>query len=86
MKKIMWVVMLLSAVLMIAAPAAATTLTGSAGIFSVAACKDTTTVAVSGQSDYATNRVKVSIYKLNDNGDMSCCRRSKPRTSAAAVS
>lgn len=47
-----------------AAPLAA----GSVGIVSTAVCKDTATVAVSGTASYATNRVKVKLYKQNTNG------------------
>jgi len=43
--------------------------TGIIGIYSVAACQDTTTVAVSGTASYATNRIKAWIYKQNDKGE-----------------
>lgn len=46
-----------------AAPLAA----GSVGIVTVV-CKDTATVAVSGTASYATNRVKVKLYKQNTDG------------------
>ena len=39
-----------------------------AGIYSVAACRDTTTVTVSGSSEYATNRVRASVSYLNSDG------------------
>jgi hypothetical protein len=39
------------------------------GIYSVTACQDTTTVAVSGSSEYATNRVRVSLLVQNSDGD-----------------
>jgi hypothetical protein len=38
------------------------------GIYSVAACRDTTTVTVSGSSAYATNRVRASVSYLNSKG------------------
>jgi hypothetical protein len=38
------------------------------GIYSVAACRDTTTVTVSGSSAYATNRIIASVSYLNSNG------------------
>jgi hypothetical protein len=51
--------------LLLVIPVSATTPTGAGGIFSVAACKDTTTVAVSGNSGWATNRIVVNVYYLN---------------------
>jgi hypothetical protein len=47
------------------APAAAP---NSVGIYSIAACRDTTTVTVSGSSSYATNRIQASISYLNSDG------------------
>ncbi len=38
------------------------------GIYSVAACRDTTTVTVSGSSAYATNRILASVSYLNNKG------------------
>ncbi len=38
------------------------------GIYSVAACRDTTTVTVSGSSAYATNRILASVSYLNSDG------------------
>ena len=38
------------------------------GIYSVSACRDTTTVTVSGSSAYATNRIVASVSYLNDDG------------------
>ncbi len=68
MKKLFMVVMLIGLLVLIVSPAAAATPTGSVGIYSVAACRDTTTVAVSGTSSYATNRIKVKVYVQNDKG------------------
>jgi hypothetical protein len=48
-----------------AAPAAATNVFD---IYSVAACRDTTTVTVSGSSSYATNRIQASVSYLNSDG------------------
>jgi hypothetical protein len=39
------------------------------GIYSVAACRDTTTVTVSGSSTYATNRVVASVSYWNSHDD-----------------
>ncbi|HZY45776.1 MAG TPA: hypothetical protein VFF70_13635 [Anaerolineae bacterium] len=50
-------------------PTGAAALSGSVDIFTTAVCKDTATVAVSGSSDWATNRVKVSFYKQDSNGN-----------------
>lgn len=47
-----------------AAPLAA----GTVGIASLAVCKDTATVVVAGTATYATNRVKVKLYKQNTKG------------------
>ena len=55
--------------LTLASPAAASGPTGMIGIYSVAACQDTATVAVSGTASAATNRIKAWIYKLNDEGE-----------------
>jgi hypothetical protein len=50
-------------------PVSAAPLTGgTVGIASTVVCKDTATVAVSGTAAYATNRVKVRLYKQNSNG------------------
>ena len=49
-----------------AVPAAALDVSG---IYSVAACRDTTTVTVSGSSSYATNRIRASVSNLNSDGD-----------------
>ncbi len=45
--------------------------TNQVGIYSVAACRDTTTVTVSGSSAYATNRVvaSVSYWNTSDSDD-----------------
>jgi len=57
--------LLLAAVIPVsAAPLAA----GTVGIANLAVCKDTANVAVSGTATYATNRVKVRLYKQNTNG------------------
>ncbi len=39
------------------------------GIYSLSACRDTTTVTVSGSSAYATNRIIASVSYLNDDGN-----------------
>src|SRR5512137_1718989 len=69
MKKFLVLLAVAGLLLATAGPAGATESTGSIGLYSVAACKDTTTVAVSGTSTNATNRVKVKIYAPDDNGD-----------------
>jgi hypothetical protein len=63
--------MLLTSVVLLAlvSPAAASAPTGLIGIYSVAACQDTTTVAVSGTASAATNRIKAWLYKQNDKGE-----------------
>jgi len=50
-------------------PASAATPSVSVGIYSIAACKDTTTVVVNGSSTYSNNRLNVNIYHKNDKGD-----------------
>jgi hypothetical protein len=40
----------------------------SVGIYSIAACKDTTTVTLTGSSTYSNNRLDVGIYYKNDKG------------------
>lgn len=69
-------VMLLAVVvcLTLIGPAAASGPTGYAGIYSVAPCKDTTTVAVSGSSTYATNRLEVRLFTPNSNGEYELLR------------
>ena len=63
--------MLLASVVLLAlvSPVAASGPTGLIGIYSVAACQDTTTVAVSGTASAATNRIKAWLYKQNDKGE-----------------
>lgn len=65
------VILLTTAVLLalVSPAAAANGPTGTIGIYSVAACQDTTTVAVSGSASYATNRIKAAVYKQNDKGE-----------------
>ncbi len=63
------VIMLLSLASPVTAAPTTTGPTGVLGIYSVSACQDTTTVAVSGTSTNATNRIKAWIYKQNDKGE-----------------
>ena len=69
MKKVS--ILLLTVVLLVStvAPASASGPTGTVGIYSVAACQDTTTVTVSGTASAATNRIKGWLYKQNDKGE-----------------
>ena len=69
MKKISSLILAIAVLLTLVSPAAASGPTGSIGIYSVAACQDTTTVAVSGTASAATNRIKAWIYKQNSTGD-----------------
>jgi hypothetical protein len=69
MKKISLILLTLAMLLTLAGPVAASGPTGMIGIYSVAACQDTTTVAVSGTASSATNRVKAWIYKLNNKSE-----------------
>src|SRR5512143_2192896 len=73
MKKLvslLWIViMLLSLASPVAAAPTTTGAPGVLGIYSVSACQDTTTVAVSGTSTNATNRIKAWVYKQNDKGE-----------------
>jgi len=69
MKKIGMMALTLVIVLTLVSPVAASGQTGMIGIYSVSACQDTTTVAVSGTTTYATNRIKAWIYRLNSNGE-----------------
>jgi hypothetical protein len=69
MKTISMMVLTIAVLLTLVSPAAASGPTGSIGIYSVAACQDTTTVAVSGTASAATNRIKAWIYKQNDKGE-----------------
>ena len=69
MKKFCLMTLTLIVVLTWVSPVAASGPTGTIGIFSVAACQDTTTVAVSGTASAATNRIKAWIYKPNDKGE-----------------
>lgn len=62
-------ILLAGVLLTLASPAAANGPTGLIGIYSVAACQDTTTVAVSGTASAATNRIKAKIYEQNDKGE-----------------
>jgi hypothetical protein len=68
MKKISLMSLIVVVVLASVSPAVASGPTGLIGIYSVAACQDTTTVAVSGTTSAATNRIKAWIYKQNNEG------------------
>lgn len=69
MNKLGLILLSIAVVLTLVSPAVASGPTGSIGIYSVAACQDTTTVAVSGTASAGTNRIKAWIYKQNSNGD-----------------
>jgi len=69
MKKIGVIALTVMMVLAVVSPAAASGPTGMIGIYSVAACQDTTTVAVSGTASAATNRIKAWLYRQNNNGE-----------------
>ena len=69
MKQLSSMLLIVIILLSLAVPAAAAGPTGLLGIYSIAACQDTTTVAVSGTTTYATNRVKAWVYKQNDKGE-----------------
>jgi hypothetical protein len=69
MKKLSLMLLTIAILLALASPAAASGPTGLIGIYSVAACKDTTTVAVSGTASAATNRIKAWIYRQNNQGE-----------------
>ena len=71
MRKISLLLLAFVVMLTLAGPAVASGPTGMIGIYSVAACQDTTTVAVSGTASAATNRIKAWIYKQNDKGEWS---------------
>jgi hypothetical protein len=69
MKKVGMMALALVVLLTLVSPVAATGPSGMIGIYSVAACQDTTTVAVSGTASSATNRIKAWVYKLNNDGE-----------------
>ncbi len=70
MKKFLSMLIVLAALVgLIASPIGAAGLSGSVGLLTAAACKDTATVAASGSSDWATNRIKVSVYKQDSHGN-----------------
>jgi hypothetical protein len=69
MKKIGLILLASMVLLALASPAAASAPTGFIGIYSVAACHDTATVAVSGTASAATNRIKAWIYRQNSQGE-----------------
>jgi hypothetical protein len=69
MKKIYRMALALVIALVLVSPAAASGPTGMIGIYSVAACQDTTTVTVSGTTTFATNRIKAWVYRLNNNSE-----------------
>jgi hypothetical protein len=66
MRKLFTILATLSVLLGMAGPVSAAT--GSIGIANIAACKDTTTVTVSGSSSYASNQVRVSVYRGDSQG------------------
>jgi hypothetical protein len=66
-KKLLLTTVLMAGLLLVL-PALALAASGVAGIHSVAACKDTTTVAVIGSTTYANNRVCTDLYFRNSEG------------------
>ncbi len=68
MRKIGVMLLAVAVCLTLVGPAAASGPTGFSGIYTVAPCKDTTTVTVSGSTTYATNRIKVRLYVPDSNG------------------
>jgi hypothetical protein len=68
MKKISSLILALAVLLTLVSPAAASSTTGSLAIYSVAVCKDTAIVTVTGTSTNATNRVRVRINAPDGNG------------------
>lgn len=70
MKRVFWITITLIALGgLIASPINAAAPAGSVEIFTAVACKDTATIAASGSSDWATNRIKVNIYKQDSHGN-----------------
>ena len=69
MKKTSLILMTIVLMLTLVSPAEASGPTGSIGIYSVAACQDTTTVAVSGTASYSPNRIKAWVYRQDNNGN-----------------
>ena len=70
MKKFFLIAMTVLALLgLMAGPIAAAKLSGSVSIYTAAACKDTATVAASGSSEWATNRIRVNVYKQDSKGN-----------------
>ncbi|HLF25635.1 MAG TPA: hypothetical protein VJG32_04815 [Anaerolineae bacterium] len=64
----LWVGAVLLIGLMFGAWPAAAADSVSVGIYSIAACKDVSTVTVNGSSTYSNNRLDVSLYHKNDKG------------------
>lgn len=60
---------IVAALFAIALPASAAQPSVSLGIYSIAACKDVTTVVVNGSSTYSNNRLNVNIYHPNAKGE-----------------
>jgi hypothetical protein len=69
MKKFCLMALTLIVMLTLVSPVAASGPTGMIGIYSVAACQDTTTVAVSGTTTYATNRIKAWAFRQKSDGN-----------------
>ena len=63
------VVLLLTLSLFLGMTGWAVAQSSSIGIHSIAACKDSTTVAVMGSTTHATNRIRASVYTTNDKGE-----------------
>jgi hypothetical protein len=68
MKKISLILLTMAVLLTLVSPAAASGPTGSMAIYSVAVCKDTAIVTVTGTTTYGTNRVRVRINAPDGNG------------------
>ena len=72
MKRTLIVVAAIALLLSSAGVASAATV--SLQVTNLAACRDTTTVTVSGTSSYSTNRINVNLYKQDANGNYNLFR------------
>ena len=63
-----FIVLTLALGLVLGANSPAAAQSSSVGIHSIAACKDSTTVAVIGATNFATNRVRASVYSTDADG------------------
>ncbi len=69
MKKFLALCMSIVLLALSISPIGATELSGTVDIYTSSVCRDTATVAATGSTGWATNRIKINIYKQDSHGN-----------------